>query len=297
MAIKKTPGERLFAVVNSTLMVLLVLVTLYPFWYIVIYSFNVGTDARSGGLTFLVRQPTWENYSVILGDKQITNGFFISTARTLIGTVTSVFCTALFSYAISRKKLLGRKFITALLTFTMFFSAGIIPVYLLMRDLHLLNNFLVYIIPGLLSAFMVIITRTYYEASIPPSVEESAMMDGASDLKIFFGIILPVSAPILATVALFVGVGNWNDWFAGYIYMTKPDLVPLQTVMVQIINQAAASAMMASERGFSSGIVTGVTIESVRAATMVVAIVPIVLVYPFLQRYFVKGILVGAIKE
>jgi len=295
--IKTTNGERVFQVFNVIFMTGLILVTLYPFWYVLILSLNDGHNSRAGGLALVVRKFTWTNYMVILNDPAIVRGFLVSVARTVVGTSAAVLATALFSYVLAQKHLIGRRLITALITFTMFFGAGIIPVYMLMRDLHLTNNFLVYVLPALTSAFMILITRTYFESNIPPSVQESAMIDGANELQIFFKIIFPVSAPILATVALFVAVGHWNDWFAGYIYMTKPDLVPLQTLLVQIINQAAATSMMSAIQGASGGVDSGPTIESVRSATMVVAIVPIVIVYPFLQRYFVKGILVGSVKE
>lgn len=294
-----TRGDKVFNVCNLAILSLLVLVTLYPFWYVLLHAFNDGVDARLGGLWLFVRKFSWANFRVIWRDGAVPRALVISVLRTAVGAGLSVLCISLVGYALARNTLPGRRLMNTLITFTLFFSGGIIPFYLLMRSLHLLNNYLVYILPNLLSAFLLIVVRTYFTANIPPSLEESARIDGAGDLRIFFSIVFPTSLPIVATVALFCGVMQWNDWFSGYIFMTKANKIPLQTILVRIINQARASDMVASQTGLSVSTTgrTGPTAESVRSAVMVFAIVPIVLVYPLLQRYFVKGVMIGSIKE
>lgn len=272
------------------LLALLAFVTLYPFYNILINSFNDPTDASRGGITFLPRVFSIENYKMVFRDDSLINAFIVSVSRTGVGTVSAVLFTAAFAYGISKTELLGRKYILILTIITMYFSGGLIPSYLLIvKLLHLKNNFLVYIIPNLFSAFNALIMLSFFR-TLPREMEESAKIDGAHELTIFFRFILPVSKPVLATIALFNAVFHWNSWFDAMLY-GGPDLKTLQQILIQIINSNSNVSLIASDLGLQT-----VTAESVKLATMVITTLPIVFTYPFLQKYFVKGIMIGSVK-
>lgn len=294
---KKSMTDR---VVNSTIYVLLILlaiVTLYPFLNSLAIALNESSDTMLGGVTIFPRKVTFENFVVIFSTPAIYNAFIISALRTVVGAASSVFATAMFAYGMSKSYLKGRKIYMTLCLITMYFGGGLIPFYLLIKTLHLTNNFLVYIIPNLISVWNMIIMMTYFKG-LPEAIEESAEIDGAGKFKIFVQIILPVSAPILATIALFNGVFQWNNWFDAALYVTKQELKPVQSILVSIIdssrfleamNQAgSASQQLSRMRKINS--------RSITMATMFTTIVPIILVYPFLQRFFVKGIMIGSVK-
>ncbi|AFC31766.1 binding-protein-dependent transport systems inner membrane component [Paenibacillus mucilaginosus 3016] len=213
-------------------------------------------------------------------------------AKTVIGTLAHVFFTAMVAYAFSRRELIGRRLYMFLGTVTMFFSGGLIPTYLLIRDLGLLDSFWVYIIPAMFNFFDLIIFLAFFR-EIPAGLEEAAKIDGANDFRIFYGIVLPVSMPVVATIALFHGVYQWNDYFTGMIYINNQELQPIQTYLYRVVAQASSNQMMAAAPG---GITKNVTSQSIKLATMVVTTLPIVFVYPFLQKYFVKGFMIGSIK-
>lgn len=268
-------------------------ITLYPIWYVLVNSLNEGTDAMQGGIYWWPRVFTLENYQAVFDNSGILTSYAVTIAKTVIGTVTHVFFTAMVAYAFSRKDLVGRKFYMIMGTITMFFSGGLIPYFLLIRDLGLFDSFWVYIIPTLFNFFNLIIFVSFFR-ELPTSLEEAARIDGANDLQIFLRVVIPLSMPVIATIALFQGVYQWNDYFAGIIYVNNPDLQPIQTYLYKVVAESSSSQMMANAPG---GIVTRtVTTQSIKLATMVVTTLPIVLVYPFLQKYFVKGMLIGSIK-
>lgn len=289
---RKTRGEALFDFLNTFGMVLICFVTLYPIWYVLVNSFNDGTDAMSGGIYWWPRQFSLENFSAVFRSEGIMMAMAITVAKTLVGTVAHVFFTAMVAYAFSRKGLIGGKFYILMGTVTLFFGGGLIPTYLLIRDLHLLDNFLVYIIPVLFSFFDLIIFMTFFR-EIPEGLEEAARIDGANDWSIFLRIVLPVSMPVLATIALFHGVYQWNDYFTGMIYINNTDLQPIQTYLYRVVAESSSNQMMAAVPG---GVTRSVTSQSIKLATMVVTTAPIVFAYPFLQKYFVKGMMIGSIK-
>ncbi|WP_037290464.1 carbohydrate ABC transporter permease [Saccharibacillus sacchari] len=289
---RKTRGEALFDFLNTLGMVLICFVTIYPIWYVLVNSFNDGTDAMSGGIYWWPRQFSLENFSAVFRSEGIMLAMGITVAKTLVGTVAHVFFTAMVAYAFSRKGLIGGKFYILMGTFTLFFGGGLIPTYLLIRDLHLLDNFLVYIIPVLFSFFDLIIFMTFFR-EIPEGLEEAARIDGANDWSIFLRIVLPVSMPVLATIALFHGVYQWNDYFTGMIYINNTDLQPIQTYLYRVVAESSSNQMMAAVPG---GVTRSVTSQSIKLATMVVTTAPIVFAYPFLQKYFVKGMMIGSIK-
>ncbi|KOP66125.1 ABC transporter permease [Bacillus sp. FJAT-18019] len=292
-------GDKIVLVLIYTFLTLLAFSALYPFWNAVAVSFNQGVDTAKGGITFWPREFTLENYKIILDDDRLANGFFISISRTIVGTITSIFMTALLAFGMTRNYLIGRNFYMVFFVFTMYFAGGLIPSYLLIRSLGLMNSFWVFIIPSLISVWNMIIFRTFFKG-LPVGLEESASIDGCSNWGMFFRIILPLSGPVIATLALFTAVGHWNDWFLPSIYITTDNLLPIQTILRQTLNANivtnsnsvldSASAML-MERSKQ------ITSKSLTMAMMIVVTVPIVLVYPFVQKYFVKGVLVGSLKE
>lgn len=274
-------------------MLLICFVTLYPIWYVLINSFNDGKDAMLGGIYWFPRVFSLENYKAVFNNAGIMTAMWLTVAKTVVGVVAHVFFTAMVAYAFSRRELIFGKTYILLGTITMIFSGGLIPGYLLIRNLHLLDNFLVYIIPVLFSFFDLIIFMTFFR-EIPDGLEEAARIDGANDWTIFLKVVLPVSLPVLATIALFHGVYQWNDYFAGIIYVNKESLQPIQTFLYRVVAQSSSNIMTTALQG--SAVTKTVTSQSVKLATMVVTTLPIVFAYPFLQRFFVKGMMIGSIK-
>ncbi|MDQ0196221.1 carbohydrate ABC transporter permease [Paenibacillus wynnii] len=290
---RKTTGEVIFDLANNVFMLCICFITLYPIWYVLINSFNDGKDAMLGGIYWWPRMFTFKNFEAVFASPGIMQAMWITVAKTLVGVVAHVFFTAMVAYALSRKDLVGGKVYILMGTVTLFFGGGLIPSYLLIRDLHLLENFWVYIIPVLFSFFDLIILMTFFR-EIPEGLEEAARIDGANDWSIFLRIVLPVSMPVLATIALFHGVYQWNDYFTGMIYINNESLQPIQTYLYRVVAQSSSSQMMVAVQG--SALTKTVTSQSIKLATMVVTTLPIVFVYPFLQRYFVKGMMIGSIK-
>jgi len=297
---KKSIGDRIFNFVNYTLLTLLGISTLYPFIYALVLSFNDGHDALKGGVYFWPRVFTLDNYSRAFENPNILGAFKISIARTVLSIILSVFLTALLAYAISKKGLPGRRFFIFFFYFTMLFSGGLIPRYILYRNLGLTNNFWIYVLPGLYSFYNAIVIKTYFDG-IPDSLSEAAEIDGCSELQIFFRIMLPLSMPVLATISLFVGVGNWNDWFTGEYFVTKKELIPAATLLNKLLSEASFESSAGAD-GFQNinealQMRRNVTPESLRMTFLIIITVPILCVYPFLQKYFVKGVMIGSIKE
>jgi len=278
-------------------MIYVVVITLYPFLNVVAISFNDPIDTVLGGIHVLPRKFTIKNYTDLFGTgNNLAQASLTSVLRTVIGTVTGVLSCAMFAFALSRKDFIFRGIFTALLVITMYVSGGIIPEYMLIRNLKLINNFLVYIIPGLINAFNVIVIRAYID-TIPLSLQESARIDGANDLSIFFKIIFPLCKPVLATIALFIAVGQWNSWFDTYLYTRAvKSLSTLQFELQKILDSAQNIGNAVDI--YSEALRTAKkNPEAMKMAITVIATVPILIVYPFLQKYFVSGITLGAVKE
>jgi putative aldouronate transport system permease protein len=264
-----------------------------------VISFNSGRDTVTGGITFWPREFTLENYQIVFQDQRLMNAFFISVLRTVIGTFSSIMLTAMAAYGMSKRELIGRKFITIFFILTMFFSGGLIPTFLVVRSLGLMDSFWVMIIPGLISVWNMIIFRTFFQ-QLPKGLEDSAKIDGCGYWGTFFRIILPLSGPVIATLSLFTAVGHWNDWFMPSIYITSDHLIPLQTFLQRVLNSNTVSSQMSQiDSGSAARLaeMTGVTGKSLSMAIMMVATLPIVMVYPFVQKYFVKGVLIGSLKD
>ncbi|MEC0137415.1 carbohydrate ABC transporter permease [Paenibacillus macerans] len=298
--IKSSGGDRIFDICNYIFMVLLMAVTLYPFINVLAVSLNSAQDSLKGGIYLLPRIWTLDNYKYIFREATIFHATLVSILRTIIGTVATVFCSAMVAYSISRQDFVLRKFITVAFILTMYFNGGLIPNYLLMRDLQLVGNFWVYILPGLIGVFNLIIIRSFIE-NLPESILESGRIDGAGDYRTFFSIVLPLTTPVLATVALFSGVFQWNSWFDVFLYNSSHiELSTLQYELQKILQNSnttsGTSSLDGMIQGASGAQQNTVTPLSVRATMTMVASVPIIMVYPFLQKYFVKGMMVGGVK-
>ena len=273
-------------------------VTVFPFWNILVISLNDPIDSVRGNLYFWPRVFSADSYTVILRDRKLGMALLVSASRTAITTPLACLFTLLPAYALSKRYIVGRRALNLFFIFTMYFSGGLIPYFMVIRTLGLYNSFLVYVIPGLFSVFNMILMRTYIE-QLPAEVEESASMDGANELTIVFRIILPLCTPIMATVAIFVGIGQWNSWFDSYIFTKDLRLQTIMAVLVRILSQYQTKQYLSDAEALSRQLGARnleVTSNSIRMATTMVAVVPVLLIYPFLQRYFAKGILLGAIK-
>lgn len=289
-----------FHFINTTFLLLLAIITLYPFWNTVAVSFNEAVDTLRGGITFLPRSFTLYNYHLVFRTGTIFHAFFVSVARTLINVITNVFFTAMIAYVLSRNEFIFRKPFTFILILSMYVNAGLIPTYFLMRNLGMINSFWVYIIPGIVNAYNFVVIRTYMR-TLPESIIESARIDGYGEFTIFIRIILPLCLPVLATIGLFVAVGSWNSWFDTMVYNSaNVNLHTLQYKLMEYLQSSQSQSRSAADA--ASMAVTGqsgsyVTPVSIRAAITVVAAAPILIVYPFMQRYFVVGLNVGGVKE
>lgn len=283
--------EKIFNTANVIFMVFFLAIIALPLWNIVALSFNDATDAARGGIYFWPREFSLESYYTVFEDSAIYKAFVISVAKTVIGVVLHTALTAMVAYGVSRRNLMGRKIYMNMGILTMFVSGGMIPTFLLFKELGLLNNFWVYIIPVLFSFYDMVILMNFFR-SIPFSLEESAMMDGANPFIIFVKIILPLSLPVLATIALFHGVFQWNDYMTANIYVDDRSLYPLQMLLFRIVSENLSPAVATG-----TNVVRNTTSQSLQLATMVVTTVPVVVIYPFLQKYFIQGMTLGSVKE
>ncbi|WP_010495974.1 ABC transporter permease subunit [Paenibacillus elgii] len=289
--------DRVFSIVIHIALLFLAFVTFYPFWNSAVISFNLGSDTSLGGITFWPRVFTLENYQVVLKDVKILKGFGVSIARTLVGTFLTIAATSILAYGMSRKELIGRGYYMTFCIITLYFGGGLIPTYLLIRGLGLFDSFWVFVIPSIISVWSMIIFRTFFRG-IPAGLEDAARIDGCGYWGTFLRVVLPLSGPVVATLSLFTAIAHWNDWFVASIYINNQDLLPVQALLKQTLDSniaseltqdSAAQSFLAKRQSY--------TTKSLTMATMMVTTVPIILVYPFLQRFFVKGVLVGSLKE
>ncbi|RJG16641.1 carbohydrate ABC transporter permease [Paenibacillus thiaminolyticus] len=297
--IRDNIGDRIFVAFIYVFLTVLAFSTFYPFWNSLVISFNEGLDTAKGGITFWPRAFTLENYRIVFEDSRLMNGFVIAALRTVIGTLSAILATSIFAYGMSKRELMGRKYYMIMCIITMYFGGGLIPTYMLIRGLGLFNSFWVFIIPALISVWNMIIFRTFFQG-LPAGLEESAKIDGCGNWGTFFRIVLPLSGPVMATLSLFTAVAHWNEWFVASIYITNEDLLPIQTVLRQILFSNIASEQMANVDMSAIAHMNAakkITSKSLTMATIMVATIPIVCVYPFLQKYFVKGVLIGSLKE
>ena len=300
MAIKTGMGEKAFKVLNTILLIGLGISTLYPIFYMLVLSLNEGMDSMKGGIWLFPRKFTMFNYQFVLNNPLMRDAYVISIGRTAVGTVISILVTALAAYGLSFRTLPYRKILMTFIIIPMVFNGGLIPYYLQLRNLGLLNKFWVYVIPGAFVIFNMFVMRKFF-MDLPDSLKESAYMDGANHLQILFRIILPLSMPMLAALSLFTAVGHWNDWFSGAFFVDNLRLIPIQTYLQRILSADSLNVLtgnnaMVQEAAARQVQFKTMTVTSVKMAAVMCGTLPILCVYPFLQKYFVKGMLVGSIK-
>ena len=294
MIVKRSPAEKVGYVLIVCFLVLFAFSTVYPFWHVMMYALSDSPSAMGGGLFFLPRKPDLLAFRMIFKTSQIYVAYGNTIARTLVGTLLSLTVTALTAYPLSLRRFKGRNSLSLLIFFTMLLSGGMIPTFLLVQSLGLLDTFWALVIPGVMSPYNMFILRNYFQ-SLPASLEESAHIDGANAFVVLLRIILPISTPALAAIAMFYGVGHWNSYLDGILYINKPTLQILQVYLRTLLMSTGA---MNSLSGVSNQAEAAnkLTEESVKMATIAVSVLPILVVYPFLQRYYTKGITVGAVK-
>lgn len=290
----KSKGEAVFDVFNIILTVMAFFVFVYPFWNQLVLSFNVGTDAAKGGIFFWPREFTLSNYEYVVAVKGFARSVVISVLRVVLGTGTNLFACGLLGYVLAQKAFKGKKVMRLITVMTMYVPMGLIPVYVLYNNLHLLDTFAVYWIPGLISGWNVLMITSYVENQ-PAALFESARLDGASELKIFARIAFPISKPVFAALAVITAVNHWNSWFDVMVYNPSGDFDTLQMVLRKLLIKAdiARDLMNLSSNADAFRMLSPITI---RAATTMIVTIPIAVIYPFFQKYFVGGISVGAVK-
>lgn len=292
--LKESKGDRWFALMNALLLLTVTVIVLYPLLFIVSSSFSSSSAVIAGKVWLWPVDPTLEGYKAVFQYKKIWTGFANSLFYTTVGTIVNVALTVMAAYALSRKDLRGRQFIMLLFVFTMLFSAGLIPSYLVVKELGLLDTRLSMIIPSAVAAWNVIIARTFFQVTIPDELLEASQIDGCNDFGFFFRIVLPLSAPILAVLALFYATGHWNQYFQALIYLRSPERFPLQIILRDILiqNEVDASMMMdVSSMAKRDGLR-----QLLKYSLIVIASVPALIMYPFVQKHFVKGVMVGSLK-
>lgn len=300
MKIKESFSRKVFNVFNVVFLILICITVLFPYLNTLAKSLNDGQDGARGGIILWPRVFTWKNYETVFADEGIMRSFGVSVAVTLSGTVLALVVQFMTAYAIMHRNLVGRSWILYLFLIPMYFGGGLIPKYILYSDIGLLNNFLVYILPGCFGVYNMTIIRSYLN-SIPHSLIEAATIDGANDLTIAYRIMLPLAKPVLATVGLWTAVGLWNNWTTTMYFITKEELFTLQYVLVQVLKEAEKIAAIIKEAAMQGIILEGMDMEvtsvSLQSAQLMITTLPIVCVYPFLQKYFIKGTTLGAVKD
>lgn len=294
MKLGRSREDRIINIVTAVLCILVLIVTVYPVYYCLIYSFNDGKDAAKQALYFWPRKFSLENYKIVFQNKAIYPAFIMTMLRSIVGTVLAVFCMAMAAYALSKDNLKGRKVYMIMGVITLYFSAGVVQSYLLYREMRLLDSFWVYILPNIFQFYYIILFISFFR-ELPSALEESAQMDGAGYFTILFKIIIPLSTPVIATVSLFVGVWHWNDWFHPAFFIQNESLMTLPAVLMRAMSLAEAQQTLQKMIAVPSQ--SSTTMESVRYAMLIVSILPVTIIYPFVQKFFLKGMMLGAVKE
>lgn len=293
---KHSASDILLDCIIGIILTIIVVVTIYPIWNTVAVAFNDGLDALKGGIYLWPRKWSLESYQAVLRKESMLTGLKISTLRTVIGTFSQLSCTALLAFVVSRREFVFKRQLSLLYVLTMYVNGGLIPGFVLFKALGFMNSFSVYIIPGLVSAWNMLVIRTYMHG-LPDSLEESAKIDGAGYFTIFTRVIVPLCKPVFATIALFIAVGHWNSWFDTMLYnQMAPNLTTLQYELMKFFS-SVTSASSRVDTSSSMAAAPQVTLVTVRAAATVLTSLPIVMLYPFLQRYFVTGLTIGGVKE
>lgn len=296
--IGQTRADKIFDICNKIFVWFLIIIITYPLIYIISASISNPSAVNSGEMWLFPVDITFEGFKRVFNSPEIWIGYRNTIFYTVVGTAINLAITLPCAYALSRSDLVGRSFFMKMLIFTMFFDGGLIPTYLLIRDLGMINTPWALLIPGAASVWNIIVTMTFFKSTVPRSLEEAAEVDGASIFRVFFQIVLPISAPIIAVMALFYGVGHWNSYFSALIYLTDRDLFPLQLFLREILVEQEITAQLMMQGGNVDQIGEQFKIaSSIKYAVMIVSALPLLVIYPFLQRYFIKGVLIGSIKE
>lgn len=292
-------GDVAFNIVNYLVFIIITLICVYPFYYMIINTISANDLSANGNVNFLPKNIHFDNYRQVLGLNGLPAAALISLGRTVLGTVCTVLASAFLGFMFTQEKMWHRKFWYRFFIITMYFNAGLIPMFVTMKSLHLTNTFWVYIIPAVVQPFNIILVKTYIE-SMPKSLQEAAEIDGAGVFTVFGKVILPLAKPILATVAIFSAVGQWNSFQDTLIYITDQKLYSLQYLLYTYINQASSLAAMVRSNGTAAvnmaSLATQQTPTSIRMTVSVIVVLPILFVYPMFQRFFVKGIMIGSVK-
>ncbi len=299
--IRMSAGEKIFQVVNTVFLIFLSLITLYPLYYIIIYSLNEGLDSMKGGLYFWPRVFTLFNYQYVLGNGVIQHAYLITIGRTVLGTVSGLLITGITAYGFSFKELPYRKKLLMIVLIPMLFNGGLIPYYIQLSKLKLVDTFWVYVIPSMFNIWNMFVMMKFFN-DIPISLREAAIMDGAGELTILVRVIIPLSKPMLAAIGLFVAVYHWDDWYSGAFYVNSTNLLPVQTYLQRLfeannLSMITSNNAMVAEAAVRASQTSQMTVTSVKMAAVIIGTLPILCVYPFVQKYFVKGMLIGSVKE
>ena len=299
MVRKDSFSRKVFYICNVIFLLLMAATVLFPYLNVLAKAFNDGNDTARGGIVIWPRVFTLENFATVLKDKAFYRAFLISACNVLIGTCIALVVQFFAAYVFLNKHFIGHKFLMTLFLIPMYFGGGLIPMYILYAKTGLLNNYILYVLPGCFVFYNMVIIRSYL-SSIPPSLAESAKVDGANDLIIAIRIMLPLAKPVIATVALWTAVGKWNDWTTTLYFITKKEMFTLQYVLMQVLKEAQKIQDMLREAAMYGEAITikpKVTTESVQSAQLIITTLPIVLTYPFLQKYFIQGMTLGAVKD
>jgi putative aldouronate transport system permease protein len=296
-SIRETGVDKAFKIINYSLLVIVLIIIIYPLWFVLIASISDPDLVNSGKVYLIPKRISFEGYRRIFQDSEILMSYKNTVIYTTTGTLLNLILTLMCAYALSKKKLYGRNVITFIFTFTMFFSGGLIPTYLVVKQLGLLNKIWALILPGAISMYNVIIARTFFQSTIPEEIEESAMIDGSSVTNTFIKIILPLSKAIISVLALFYAVGHWNSYFDALIYLTNRKLYPLQIILREILIENQMKADMVAEGLMEESVINKVRYASlIKYGVIIVSSVPVFMIYPFIQKYFVGGIMIGSLK-
>ena len=300
MVKRDSTSRKIFNFINVFFLVLLMASVLFPYLNVLAKSFNDGNDTMRGGITIYPREFSLQNYDAILGDDAFGRAFIVSVCSVVLGTLLSILVQFMAAYVFLHKDMFGSKLLYVFLIIPMYFGGGLVPTYILYSQIGLINNYMVYFLPGCFSFYNMIIIRSYM-SSLPYSLHEAAKIDGANDLCVFFKIILPLAKPILATIALWTAVGIWSDWTTPLYYITKSKMYNLQYLLVQVLKEAEKVSQLITQAALRGEIIetknTTITTEGVKCAQMIVSTIPIVIIYPFLQKYFIQGVTLGAVKD
>ncbi|CAM3787067.1 carbohydrate ABC transporter permease [Marinicrinis lubricantis] len=292
--IKQSTGDKFFEIINYFILASIATIVIYPLWFVLAASISRPEDVLNGEMWLIPKHFSFVGYENLFENKEILTGYLNTIFYTLSGTALNLVLTIMAAYPLSRTDFVGKHVITAAIVFTTFFSGGLIPTYLLVKDLGMVNTFWAMIIPSAVSVWNIIIMRTFFQTSVPLPIQEAASIDGCSNLQILWKIVLPLSMPIIAVMILFYSVGHWNAFFNALIYLSDRDKYPLQLFLREILIQDRMEQML--NVGDDSHAKTLMDAEAIKYAAVVVANLPVLMLYPFLQRYFAKGMIIGAIK-